>query len=37
MVRIAIENGFTSDESISVSRELDYLLNQYEEELDKNK
>ncbi|WP_017471728.1 aspartyl-phosphate phosphatase Spo0E family protein [Amphibacillus jilinensis] len=31
MIEIAIEKGFSSRESIAISRELDKLLNEYEQ------
>ncbi|GAA4071226.1 MAG TPA: aspartyl-phosphate phosphatase Spo0E family protein [Bacilli bacterium] len=30
MIEVAIDKGFSSNESIEISRELDNLLNQYE-------
>ncbi|WP_112180697.1 MULTISPECIES: aspartyl-phosphate phosphatase Spo0E family protein [Paraliobacillus] len=35
MIEIAILEGFTSEESLLLSRELDRLLNQYEESKEK--
>ncbi|WP_337193883.1 aspartyl-phosphate phosphatase Spo0E family protein [Pontibacillus yanchengensis] len=30
MIKVATVKGFTSDESLAISQELDYLLNMYE-------